>query len=655
MADASFLEQARAAVAAGAWAEAYDLLSAADAEQPLDAETLPMLADAAYVAGHPEISLEAWERVHVAASRRGDPFAAALAAVRVCLYLLDARMTSQIRGWVRRAERLLEGQPETPIHGGLAVVETFRALWSGEVDAALESARKAVELGSRFDDPMIISFGRLGEARALILLGHVDEGVLLLDEAAVAAVAGELDPFFAASLYCSVVCALQGLTDYERAEDWTEAMERWRSRHGIGSANGVCRVHRAQILRLRGECREAEEEAQIACVESRTFVRGELGWPLTELGQIRLRLGNLAGAEEAFLEAYEMGWDPQPGLALLRLARGDIEGAAASIRDALDHPSDHASAELPPHTELRRAPLLAAQVEIAIAAGDAPRADWAATELEGVAESFGTKALRAGAAVARGSVLLGQADLDGARSSLRDGVSLWGMLNAPYEVARARMVLAEAYRAAGNREHMLLELNAARSAFERLGAQLDARRAVETAERAGIPTAAAESKTFMFTDIVKSTSLVEAMGDEAWADLVRWHDQTLRALFARHDGQEIDHAGDGFFVAFEDAGVALHCAEAIQRELAEHRRNHGFAPQVRIGLHASEARRVGGSFKGRGVHLAARIAAQAEGGEILASRETLEAAGHAAPASASRTVSLRGISSPVEVVAVDWH
>ena len=159
----------------------------------------------------------------------------------------------------------------------------------------------------------------------------------------------------------------------------------------------------------------------------------------------------------------------------------------------------------------------------------------------------------------------------------------------------------------------------------------------------------------MFTDIVRSTSLVEAMGDEAWADLVQWHDQTLRALFARHDGQEIDHAGDGFFVVFGDAGVALHCAEAIQRGLAEHRRNHGFAPQVRIGLHASEARRVGGSFKGKGVHQAARIAGEAEGGEILASRETLEAAGHAAPDSAIRTMSLRGISSPVEVVTVDWH
>lgn len=198
--------------------------------------------------------------------------------------------------WVRRVERLLDGQPETPIHGALAVAQTYRLLWSGEVDAALGWARRAIELGNRFSDPATIAFGRVGEARALILQGHVEEGLLLLDEAAVAAVAGDLDPFAAASVYCSVVCGFQGVADYERAEEWTQAMERWRSRHGVGGAHGRCRIHRAEILRLRGAWREAEEEARLACEESRPYLRGEAGWPLAELGQIRLRLGNLAGA-----------------------------------------------------------------------------------------------------------------------------------------------------------------------------------------------------------------------------------------------------------------------------------------------------------------------------------------------------------------------
>ncbi len=159
----------------------------------------------------------------------------------------------------------------------------------------------------------------------------------------------------------------------------------------------------------------------------------------------------------------------------------------------------------------------------------------------------------------------------------------------------------------------------------------------------------------MFTDIVKSTNLVEAIGDEAWADLLRWHDRTLRSLFAKHGGEEIDHAGDGFFVAFADVASSVECAVAIQRRLFEHRRTHGFAPQVRIGLHEAEATRQGATYRGRGVHEAARISALAEGGEILASAKTLVDAGVRFPTSAGRTVELKGIAEPVELATVDWR
>ena len=161
-------------------------------------------------------------------------------------------------------------------------------------------------------------------------------------------------------------------------------------------------------------------------------------------------------------------------------------------------------------------------------------------------------------------------------------------------------------------------------------------------------------KTFMFTDIVKSTNLVEALGDEAWTDLVRWHDETLRSLFAAHKGEEVMSTGDGFFAGFESPERAVACAVAIQRRFAEHRRQHGFAPRVRIGLHASGAAKLGQQFRGRGVHEAARIAALAEGGEILASRATV---GADVPYSVSepRTVTLKGISEPVEVVSINWR
>jgi class 3 adenylate cyclase len=337
------------------------------------------------------------------------------------------------------------------------------------------------------------------------------------------------------------------------------------------------------------------------------------------------------------------------------LAQGDVDAAAGSIREALESPPRIPSGEQPPGTDWKRAPLLAAQVEIAIAAGDPSRARWAADELGEIAGRLGTKALRASAAVSKGSVQLADGDVAAARSSLQEGISLWGELRAPYEVARARMAMAEAYRAAGNREHVLLELRAARSTFERIGAELDARHAAEALEREGVESAATEQKVFMFTDIVSSTALVEAIGDDAWTDVIRWHDQTLRSLFVSHDGVEIDHAGDGFFVTFDDAGVAVRCAIAIQRRLAEHRKDHGFSPQVRIGLHAAKARRSGKSFRGKAVHQAARIAAIAEGGEIVASRTTLRAAGRETPDADIRAVSLKGISEPVEVAPVSWR
>lgn len=159
-------------------------------------------------------------------------------------------------------------------------------------------------------------------------------------------------------------------------------------------------------------------------------------------------------------------------------------------------------------------------------------------------------------------------------------------------------------------------------------------------------------KTFMFTDIVGSTNLVEALGDEAWETLLRWHDSTLREVFAAHNGEEVDHAGDGFFVAFDSPDLAVAASVAIQRRLAEHRSKHGFAPQVRIGIHASDARQVGANFRGKGVHEAARIAALASGGEIVASAGTV---GDAHSTSASRSVMLKGLSEPIEVVNVDWR
>jgi hypothetical protein len=245
-------------------------------------------------------------------------------------------------------------------------------------------------------------------------------------------------------------------------------MERWCRTNAIGSLHGRCRVHRAEILRLRGACDEAERMALEACEELSPYLRREMGWPLSELGRIRLRKGDIDGAEEALLAAHRVGWEPQPGLALVRLARGEPAAAATAIRDALERPSLVPSKELPPDSELQRAPLLDAQVEIEIAAGDVGRARAAAEELERVATRFQSKALVAGATLARGRVRLAEGNAAEAERWCSDAARLWNEIGAPYEAALARMVLAEALRAGGSEDHAALELRAARTILERI-------------------------------------------------------------------------------------------------------------------------------------------------------------------------------------------
>jgi class 3 adenylate cyclase len=306
-----------------------------------------------------------------------------------------------------------------------------------------------------------------------------------------------------------------------------------------------------------------------------------------------------------------------------------------------------------------RARLLSAFVEISLGAGNIEAARTAAEEFVSVADTYDAPALHAAAHVARGAVLLAEGNAKEAARTLRRAVTHWHDVEAPYEAARARALLAQAIMAQGDDESAGLELQAARSAFESLGAVPDMNRVDDLLTRltsGGSPADLERSvRTFLFTDIVRSTNLVEAIGDEAWLDLLRWHDQTLRSLFAEHGGEEVDHAGDGFFVVFDDPASAIACAVAIQQMLAEHRRGHGFAPTVRIGVHAAAATRSGKQFRGKAVHEAARIASLAEGGEILASVSSVGSSSESLTVSETRVVRLKGISNPVEVVAIDWR
>ena len=462
------LGRAREAAARGDWEEAYDVLMKADVDGLAGPADLSLLGEVAYAAGHLDVTIEAWERAYALFVDAGDKDAAAGAAVRVAMHLLfDTALMAPVRGWLARAERLLDGQRETPANAWLAVVRTYERMLTGDLPGARPWARRAIELGSEHD-PAACALGQVAEARLLILGGDVEQGLALLDEVGVATVAGDLDPLSTGVVYCELVCALQGLAQYDVAEEWTEAMERWCKTNAIGSLHGRCRVHRAEILRLRGACNEAERVALGACDELRPYLRREMGWPLTELGRIRLRTGDIEGAEEALLAADRVGWDPQPGLALVRLAQGDLAAAAASIRDALERPMRVPSKERPPDTDLQRAPLLEAQVEIEIAAGNLGRARAAGDELQRVGARFKSKALVAGATLARGRVQLAEGHAAEAERCCSDAARLWNQIGAPYEVARARMVLAEALRAGGSEDQAVLERQAAATILERI-------------------------------------------------------------------------------------------------------------------------------------------------------------------------------------------
>jgi tetratricopeptide (TPR) repeat protein len=448
---------------------AYDLLARADGATGLSGSDLELLAMSAYAAGHVDVTVEAWERLHTEALRRGNHLAAAGAATRVALHLLfDSALLAPIRGWAARAQRLLDDQRDTPVHAWLAVVRSYERLLSGDFEGAGQWARRAIAIGA-IHETTAAALGRVAHARSLILQGDVATGIELLNEAAVAAVSGEIDPLSTGVVYCEVICAFQAIAQYDLAEQWTQAMERWRQGLPVGSIHGRCRLHRAEILRLRGACGEAEREALVACDELRPYLRREFGWPLSELGRIRLRKGDLPGAEAAFVSAQEAGWDPQPGLALVRLAQGDVSLALAMVQEALEHPLSVPSKELPPNTDLRRAPLLEAQVEIAIAAGDLARAESSAEELTRIADAFMSAALKASALVGRGRVRLAQKDNASAVRFFDAAAEQWSGIAAPYESATARMLLGQALTSSGHDARGAAETAAARAMFDRLG------------------------------------------------------------------------------------------------------------------------------------------------------------------------------------------
>jgi hypothetical protein len=479
MSEPSAIKDARAQVARGEWQAALESLEGVPGSS---SEGLELRAQAAYGAGDLEGCVDAWEALHALQLERDNRLEAARAAAMIAMYLMmDTGLMSPVRGWLGKAERLLDGEGQGPVHAVIAMVRTYERFMCGDMATAREQSELAIDLGERFGVLPAVVIGRTANARITIFDGDVELGLSMLDEVGAFLMTGEVDALTTGMMYCEIICAAQGLMMHDRAQEWTEVMERWRHGAAFGGINGRCRVHRAELLRMSGTCDLAEEEALAACDELRPWMRREFGWPLAELGNIRLRRGDLAGAEEAFLAAHSHAWSPQPGLALLRLAQGDTVSAAALIADAIAHPIDIPSKERPPFGDLRLAPLLDAQTEIAFAASDIGTAERAALALRTIADSYPSRSLDACAELADARVAVLQGDHLRAIRAASGAMAAWVEIGAPFEAASARMVLADALTLAGKPEGAAMEWHAAHAAFAAFGATLQAERTVRLA------------------------------------------------------------------------------------------------------------------------------------------------------------------------------
>jgi DNA-binding CsgD family transcriptional regulator len=457
------IDRARDALARGAWADAYEELSAAD-RSTLTPHDLEGLADAAWWVSRLEESLDARQKAYAAYVAEGDERAAGAVAARLAIEHFVREESAIGAGYLMRAQRHLQDLSACAEQGFLAVVEANVARFAGELDRTLASARRAIEIGQRFGDRNLVAMAIHTEGLALIDAGEVPEGLALLDEAMTAVLAGDLSPYFTGIIYCNLIQACLELSDVRRAGEWSDAARVWcDALQPDAPFPGMCRVNRAEVARLRGAWPEAEAEALLASEEMATLEPGLAAAALNQVGEVRRRTGDVDGAEAAFARAHELGADPQPGLALLRLAQGKVEAARTGLRLTL-------GAE---HQRPRRTRLLAAQVEVALATEDLDEAGAAVDELEAMAREAGTPAFAASAATAAGALHLAAGDVPDALERLREACAAWQALKLPYEAARARVLYAQAIRAGGDEEGAALELRAALAAFERLGARPD--------------------------------------------------------------------------------------------------------------------------------------------------------------------------------------
>lgn len=461
------LDRGRESFACRAWADSYAYLSTADRETRLEAEDLERLAYAAYLTGRDTDSEDALTRAHQASLGRGDRERAARCAFWLAFGFLNKGDIARGGGWIARAQRVLADGPECVMHGYLLMPAGIRHIAEGRADTAYTLFCQAAEIGRRFADVDLIAMAVHGGGRALIRLDRVAEGVAMLDEAMTAVTAGEVSAIVAGDIYCSVIEACHEIFDLRRAHEWTAGLDRWCAvQTDLLRFRGQCLVRRAEILQLRGAWHDAIDEAQRACQRLADPPQRAIGAAYYQWAELLRLRGEFAKAEDMYRQAGQSGRGPQPGLSLLRLAQGQVDIAAAAIRNVLDETKDRRI----------RSRMLAAYVEIALAANDLAAARAGADELSAIAAALDAPFLRAVSRHALGATLLAEGDARAAVSALREASAAWDDLQAPYEAARTRLLIGRACRQLGDDDAADIECEAARHVFRQLGAVPDLER-----------------------------------------------------------------------------------------------------------------------------------------------------------------------------------
>ncbi len=457
------LERGRALCEGGEWRGAYEALTRADEADGLEAGDLERLATSAYMLGHLEAYVDVLGRAHQRHLDAGAPLLAARCAFWTGMQLLLAGEMGRGTGWIGRAQRLVSEQDADCVERGyLRLPSVFRHQMEGDFAMGGNVAGEAAAIARRFADADLFALALHIQGHMLVKAGRVLEGLAMLDEAMVAVTAGEVSPIVAGMVYCGVILGCQDAYEPRRAQEWTAALAHWCARQpDMVAFTGRCHVHRAELMQLEGAWSEALEEARRAADRAALGNhRSALAAAAYVQGEVHRLRGAFADAEDAYRRARESGREPQPGLALLRLAQGDAPSAAAAVRRVLAETSE----------PTRRIRLLPACVEIMLAAGDLDAAGRAADELENAAQAHEVGLLRTIAAQARGAVALAAGDAEAALPELRRAWRVWEEMQAPYEAARVRVLIGAACRDLGDRDAAELELAAARSTFEQLGA-----------------------------------------------------------------------------------------------------------------------------------------------------------------------------------------